>query len=115
MKAQSPMVIHYVHDMERGHTSVLPESIPAVVLTPTAVLREPPTSIAAAEILPEVLPNAWSDEESTALDYYSNTTVSTLFFSTKSQSISTPSPGPCGTRTCPFLSTFGSSSVNSGG
>ncbi len=44
-----------------GPASVLAEPIPAGVLTPKAILRQPPDMIAAAEILPENLPDAWSD------------------------------------------------------
>jgi len=44
-----------------GPASVLAEPIPAGILTQKAVLRRPPEAIAAAEILPENLPDAWSD------------------------------------------------------
>jgi hypothetical protein len=44
-----------------GPASVLAEIIPAGVLTSKAILRQPPAMIAAAEILPENLPDAWSD------------------------------------------------------
>lgn len=50
-----------------GPASVLAEPIPAGVLTPKAILRQPPAMIAAAEILPENLPDAWSDGQATAL------------------------------------------------
>ena len=50
-----------------GPASVLAESIPAGVLTPKAILRQPPNMIAAAEILPENLPDAWSEDQATAL------------------------------------------------
>ena len=50
-----------------GPASILAEPIPAGVLTPNAVLREPPGMIAAAEILPENLPGAWSEGMATAL------------------------------------------------
>lgn len=50
-----------------GPASVLAEPIPTGILTPKATLRQPPDMIAAAEILPENLPNAWSDGQSTAL------------------------------------------------
>jgi len=50
-----------------GPASVLAEPIPAGVLTPRAILRQPPAMIAAAEILPENLPDAWSDGTATAL------------------------------------------------
>jgi hypothetical protein len=50
-----------------GPASVLAEPIPAGILTPKAVLREPPAMIAAAEILPENLPDAWSNGQATAL------------------------------------------------
>jgi hypothetical protein len=50
-----------------GPASVLAESSPAGVLTSKAILRQPPAMIAAAEILPENLPDAWSDGTATAL------------------------------------------------
>jgi hypothetical protein len=50
-----------------GPASVLAEPIPAGVLTSKAILRQPPAMIAAAEILPENLPDAWSDGTATAL------------------------------------------------
>ncbi|MEZ5399163.1 MAG: DUF499 domain-containing protein [Bryobacteraceae bacterium] len=50
-----------------GPASVLAEPIPAGVLTPKATLREPPAMIAAAEILPENLSDAWSGGQATAL------------------------------------------------
>jgi len=50
-----------------GLASVLAEPIPAGVLTPKAILREPPVMPAAAEILPENLPNAWPRGQATAL------------------------------------------------
>jgi hypothetical protein len=53
--------------LSNGPASLLAEPIPAGVLTPQAVLQHPPAIIAAAEILPENLPDAWSDGESSAL------------------------------------------------
>jgi hypothetical protein len=50
-----------------GPASVLAEPIPTGVLTPKAILREPPAMIAAAEILPENLPDAWAQGQATAL------------------------------------------------
>jgi len=50
-----------------GPASVLAEPIPAGVLMPKAILREPPVMPAAAEILPENLPNAWPRRQATAL------------------------------------------------
>lgn len=50
-----------------GPASVLAEPIPAGVLTPKAIVRQPPTMIAAAEILPENLPDAWSGGQASAL------------------------------------------------
>lgn len=50
-----------------GPASVLAEPIPTGVLTPKAILREPPAMIAAAEILPENLPDAWAEGHATAL------------------------------------------------
>jgi hypothetical protein len=50
-----------------GPASILGEPIPAGVLTPAARLSVPPAIIPAAEILPENLPAAWKDDETTAL------------------------------------------------
>jgi len=50
-----------------GPASILGEPIPAGVLTPAAKLSVPPAIIAAAELLPENLPAAWKDDETTAL------------------------------------------------
>jgi hypothetical protein len=50
-----------------GPASVLGEPIPAGVLTEHATLRRPPAMISAAEILPENLPDAWNDDQATAL------------------------------------------------
>jgi hypothetical protein len=50
-----------------GPSSILGETIPAGVLTPGAKLCVPPATISAAEILPENLPAAWRNEETTAL------------------------------------------------
>ena len=50
-----------------GPTSVLGEPIPAGILTGQAVLQRPPAMFAAAEILPENLPDAWTNDETNAL------------------------------------------------
>jgi len=50
-----------------GPASILGEPIPAGVLTVAATLSVPPAPIPAAEILPENLPTAWKDDETTAL------------------------------------------------
>ena len=50
-----------------GPASVLEEPIPAGILGPNAVLQKPPAIIAAAEILPGNLTDAWTDGEATAL------------------------------------------------
>jgi len=50
-----------------GPASILAEPIPAGILTPKAILRQPPDMIAAAEILPENLPDAWTEDQATAL------------------------------------------------
>jgi hypothetical protein len=52
--------------LSSGPASVLGEDIPTGVLTMQAVLRPPPEMLAAAEILPENLPEAWSNGESSA-------------------------------------------------
>lgn len=53
--------------LTNGPASVLGEPIPTGVLTVLAVLHRPPAMIAAAEILPENLPDAWTNGETTAL------------------------------------------------
>ncbi len=53
--------------LSSGPASILGEPIPTGVLTPAAKLSVPPAMIPAAEILPENLPTAWQDEETTAL------------------------------------------------
>ena len=53
--------------LTNGPASILAEPIPTGVLTPQAILRQPPPRIAAAEILPENLPDAWSNDSATAL------------------------------------------------
>ena len=50
-----------------GPASLLAEPIPAGVLTATSRLCVPPLPISAASILPENLPNAWKDGNTTAL------------------------------------------------
>jgi hypothetical protein len=50
-----------------GPASLLSESIPTGVLTPTSRLRLPPEAISATAILPENLPSAWKDGETNAL------------------------------------------------
>lgn len=50
-----------------GPASLLAEPIPAGVLTATSRLRVPPLPIPATSILPENLPNAWKDGNTTAL------------------------------------------------
>jgi hypothetical protein len=53
--------------LTNGPASILAEPIPAGVLTEQALLQQPPAIIAAAEILPENLPQAWTNEAATAL------------------------------------------------
>lgn len=53
--------------LTNGPASVLAEPIPAGVLTPQAMLQKPPAAISAAEILTENLPDAWKDDEATAM------------------------------------------------
>jgi hypothetical protein len=50
-----------------GPSSVLGEEIPAGILTDNALLQAPPPPIAAAELLPENLAEAWKDSTATAL------------------------------------------------
>ena len=53
--------------LTNGPASLLAEPIPAGVLTAQARLHRPPELIAAAEILPENLPQAWTNDEATGL------------------------------------------------
>ena len=53
--------------LRSGPASLLAEILPAGVLSPTATLAAPPAVIPAAEILPENLPAAWKEGETTAL------------------------------------------------
>ncbi|NMA45089.1 MAG: ATP-binding protein, partial [Lentisphaerae bacterium] len=53
--------------LTNGPASILGEAIPAGVLTAQARLQRPPAMLAAAEILPENLPEAWTNGETTAL------------------------------------------------
>ncbi len=53
--------------LTNGPASILGEPIPAGVLMPQARLQRPPAMLAAAEILPENLPDAWTNGETTAL------------------------------------------------
>lgn len=53
--------------LTNGPASVLAEPIPAGVLTNQATLQKPPPMFSAAEILSENLPNAWSNNQTTAL------------------------------------------------
>lgn len=50
-----------------GPASVLSEPIPAGVLTEQATIQGPPSRLAAAEILPANLPQAWTNEKATGL------------------------------------------------
>ncbi len=49
-----------------GPASILAEPVPQGVLTPQAILQSPPPPISAAEILPENLSDAWSNDTTTA-------------------------------------------------
>lgn len=53
--------------LTNGPASILAEPIPTGVLTEHAKIQKAPDMIAAAEILPENLPQAWSNEEATGL------------------------------------------------
>jgi hypothetical protein len=53
--------------LRSGPASLLAETVPAGVLSPSATLAAPPAVIPAAEILPENLPDAWKEGETTAL------------------------------------------------
>jgi DNA-binding transcriptional regulator YiaG len=50
-----------------GAASICAEDIPAGLLTEDAVLQPPPPPIPATDIPPEILPEAWSEETTTAL------------------------------------------------
>jgi hypothetical protein len=66
-KAVSAAVIAGVVWLRSGPASLLAEAVPAGVLSPSATLAAPPAIIPAAEILPENLPDAWQEGETTAL------------------------------------------------
>jgi hypothetical protein len=53
--------------LSSGPASLLGEPIPVGVLQPTATLKTPPEPISAPAILPENLPGAWTDGQTTAL------------------------------------------------
>ena len=53
--------------LRSGPASLLAEPIPSGILSTEAVLRAPPSPVAPASILPETLPAAWRNEETTAL------------------------------------------------
>ena len=50
-----------------GVASILGEEIPAGILTDDAILQAPPHPIPVTEVLPENLPDAWKESESTVL------------------------------------------------
>jgi len=50
-----------------GPASLLAEPIPPGILNPTAILSAPPIIIGAAEVLPENVPDAWQDGQTSAL------------------------------------------------
>ncbi|MCF7707718.1 MAG: DUF499 domain-containing protein [Verrucomicrobia bacterium] len=53
--------------LTNGPASILGEPIPTGVLTEQAKIQKPPATITAGEILPENLPQAWSNNEATGL------------------------------------------------
>ncbi|MGI6139526.1 MAG: DUF499 domain-containing protein [Candidatus Hydrogenedentales bacterium] len=53
--------------LTNGPASILNEPIPAGVLTEQAMIQKAPSAFSAAEIMPEILSQAWSNEKSTAL------------------------------------------------
>lgn len=53
--------------LRSGPASLLAEPVPAGVLSPTASLSAPPAAVPPVEILPENLPGAWKNGETTAL------------------------------------------------
>lgn len=60
-----------------GPASIFGEQIPLGILNDSAILREPPQPIAAAEILPENLPGAWADGSATGLSIATALSVTT--------------------------------------
>jgi hypothetical protein len=74
-KASSPVVEKAIHAgvenatlwLISGPASILGETIPPGVLSPSAKLYAPPPAIAPAEILPENLPGAWKNGVASAL------------------------------------------------
>jgi hypothetical protein len=66
-EAVNAAVEHGTLWLTSGPASLLAEPIPAGVLSPHAALHPPPAMIAAAEILPEILPDAWTEGQATAL------------------------------------------------
>jgi hypothetical protein len=66
-KAVAAAVENGILWLRSGPASILGEPIPAGVLTECAKLCAPPAAIAAVEILPENLPNAWKENEATGL------------------------------------------------
>jgi hypothetical protein len=60
-----------------GPASILGEKIPAGILTESAKLCAPPAVIAAAEILPENLPVAWKENETSGLSVATALSVKT--------------------------------------
>ena len=53
--------------MTNGPASILGESVPLGVLSPTARLRPPPDPISVDELMPSSIPEAWSEEKTNAL------------------------------------------------
>ena len=53
--------------LRSGPASLLAETVPVGVLSPSAILATPPSIISAIEILPESLPTAWKEGETTVL------------------------------------------------
>lgn len=66
-RAIAAAVLEGVVWLRSGPASLLAETVPAGVLSPSATLAAPPSVIPAAEILPENLPAAWKEGETTAL------------------------------------------------
>jgi Protein of unknown function (DUF499) len=54
--------------LTNGDASVLGEAVPPGLLTDDAVLQAPPSALQATDVLRASLPEAWTDESTTALD-----------------------------------------------
>ena len=56
--------------LTNGPTSILREPVPPGVLSAAAILRRPPERIDVAELMTDVVPDAWKDDKTNALALY---------------------------------------------